>query len=92
MSKYLVFFREIIKKKILIVLKSPPSSPIVVFDNTSIEELRHIIDRFDHFVLEVRPQEIKKIYISPTIIYNFIFLFCFKKNKLSLVDLYFSLY
>ena len=89
MSKYLDFFYKIIKKKILIVTKSPPSCPIIIFDNTSIEDLRHITSRFKYFVLEVRPQQMKKIYITPSIILNFIFLLFFKKNKLKLVDLYF---
>lgn len=89
MSKYLNIFYKILKRKISIVLKSPHTSPIIVFDNTSIEDLKHITSRFDHFILEVRPQEIKKIYISFGIIYNFCFLFCFRKNKLSLTDLYF---
>ena len=64
MSKYLDFFYKIIKKKILIVTKSPPSCPIVIFDNTAIEDLRHITSRFKYFVLEVKPQQMKKIYIT----------------------------
>ena len=89
MSKYLHLFYKILIRQVSLVLGSPPSSPIIVFDNISIQDLRYITSKFDHFILETRPLEIKKIYISFGIIYNFFFLLCFRKNNLSLVDLYF---
>ena len=58
--------------KLEIVFKLPSKRSLLIFDDTSVEDLKFIIDEFDYFILSVRKDTIKYIIIHPRIIYNFI--------------------
>ena len=66
-------FKLLIKSKI--ILQSPPKIDLVVFDNVSIGDLKHILKNRSYFVLKDRADEIDTIYISPKIIYFFLIYF-----------------
>jgi surface carbohydrate biosynthesis protein len=48
----------------------PNNKEIVVFDDAGIDQLKPIIKNFNYFVLETRPERLKKIYITKKIIYS----------------------
>ncbi len=63
-------FKLLIKSKI--ILQSPLETDLIIFDNVSINELKHILKNRSYFVLKSRPDKIDTIYISPKIIYFFL--------------------
>ena len=66
----LIFIKKILKLKI--VFKLPLKKSLLIFDDTSVEDLKFVIDEFDYFILSVREDKIKYIIFHPRIIYNFI--------------------
>lgn len=66
----LSFIKKILKLKI--VFKLPLKKSLLIFDDTSVEDLKFVIDEFDYFILSVREDKIKYIIFHPRIIYNFI--------------------
>lgn len=54
------------------VFSSPQKKQILVFDDTSIEDLKYILKNRDYGILETRYKNLSKIYISIKIIYFFI--------------------
>jgi len=66
-------FKLLIKSKI--ILQSPLETDLIIFDNESINELKHILKNRSYFVLKSRPNKIDTIYISPKIIYFFLIYF-----------------
>jgi len=66
-------FKLLIKSKI--ILQSPLETDLIIFDNVSINELKHILKNRSYFVLKSRPDKIDTIYISPKIIYFFLIYF-----------------
>lgn len=69
-SKLLFIFRFILNQKI--IFSNPKHYDLVVFDDSSYNELLNILNRYNHFLLKVRPESISEIYISFRILYNFI--------------------
>jgi len=51
---------------------NPPKKKIIIFDDTSIEDLKHILFKRKYFILNVRFNRVKKIYISFKIIFFFV--------------------
>ncbi len=51
------------------VWHNPTSKKILVFDDVSYSEIKDMIKRYDHYVLAVRKENIKQIYISFKIIF-----------------------
>ena len=47
----------------------PKNREIIVFDDTSIEQLKLIIKNFNYFILETRFERLKNIYITKKIIF-----------------------
>ena len=47
---------NILKKifKLEFIFKLPPKKSLLIFDDTSIEDLKYVIDEFDYFILSVR--------------------------------------
>lgn len=76
---------NILKKifKLEFIFKLPPKKSLLIFDDTSIEDLKYVIDEFDYFILSVREDKIKYIILHPRIIYNF-----FLNAKYGLVKAY----
>ena len=52
--------------------KLPSKCDVIVFDNISSDEFKYALKNIKYFVLNVRLEEIKKIYISWKIIYLFL--------------------
>lgn len=77
--KYLIFIIKFFFK-IKIIFKDPKTYDLVIFDDTSIDELEAILKNRKYFVLQTRADRIDKIYISINIIRNFITNY---KNKIS---------
>ena len=66
-------FQLLIKSKI--ILQSPLKTDLVIFDNESISDLKHVLKNRSYFVLKSRANKIDTIYISPKIIYFFLIYF-----------------
>jgi len=64
-------------------IENPPQSEIVVFDGTSLDDLKYILHKKKFFVIEDRKSRISTIYCSLNIIIAFFFNFflLFFKNK-----------
>jgi len=77
--KYLIFIIKVFFK-IKIIFKDPENYDLVIFDDTSINELEAILKNRKYFILQNRVDRIDKIYISLNIIRNFIKNY---KNKIS---------
>ena len=60
------------------VFHEPKKKDLLIFDGESIEELKYILLDFEYHVLETRINRVRKIYITPKII--FLVLFNFKKK------------
>ena len=50
---------------------NPPKKNIIIFDDTSIEDFKHVLQKRKYFILSTRFNKIKKIYISYKIIFFF---------------------
>lgn len=61
----------------------PEGKKIVVFDDMSINELRHIIKNFDYFIMETRFERLKNLYITKKIIFS-----TFKNIKMGFFNSY----
>ena len=61
----------------------PGGKKIVVFDDMSINELRHIIKNFDYFIMETRFERLKNLYITKKIIFS-----TFKNIKMGFFNSY----
>ncbi len=61
--------------------KNPPEEKLIIFDDTSIEDLKHILFKRKYFILNVRINRVKTIYVSFKII--FFFLKYFNSNLFS---------
>ena len=60
---------------------NPPEEKLIIFDDTSIEDLKHILFKRNFFILNVRINRVKTIYVSFKII--FFFLKYFNSNLFS---------
>lgn len=69
MKKIKLFFK--IFKKVKFVFKSPKNFDLVLFDDESLIDLPNVLEGYKYFILQVRPQNINKIYFSPKIVFNF---------------------
>jgi surface carbohydrate biosynthesis protein len=67
LSRIIGFF-----SKVKIIFKNPTHSQIVVIDGESKNEIKNILSDLDWTVVETRNHLIKKIYITPGIIFNFL--------------------
>jgi surface carbohydrate biosynthesis protein len=65
--KYLTFILRFIFK-VKIIFKDPKKYQLVIFDNSSIEELEAVLKNRKYFILESRIDKISKVYISLNII------------------------
>lgn len=77
--KYLIFIIKFFFR-LKIIFKDPENYDLVIFDDTSINELGAILKNRKYFILQNRVDRIEKIYISYNIIRNFIKNY---KNKIS---------
>ena len=50
---------------------NPPEEKLIIFDDTSIEDLKHILFKRKYFILNVRINRVKTIYVSFKIIFFF---------------------
>jgi len=69
---------ERLLKILLMFLKSkyifgiPKDKKLVIFDDTSFNEIKHIFKDFEHIIIQTRLNNINKIYISLSLIFNVI--------------------
>jgi len=68
--KLLFLFKFLLNQRI--IFSNPKHYDLVVFDDSSYNELLNIVNQYNHFLLKVRPESISEIYISFRILYNFI--------------------
>ena len=64
-----------------IVFQSPKKNKLLIFDDTSLDELEHVLKGISYFVLVTRIDNIKKIYLNFKVI--FLTIKNFKGNLLS---------
>ena len=72
-------------------IETPPQREIVIFDGTSLDDLKYILHKKKFFVLENRKSRINTIYCSLNIIIAFffnIFLLFFKNKNLHTIYLF----
>ena len=62
------FFFLILFGKIKIIFNKPYQKNLIVFDDTSFNDLKYLLKDKDYFLLSVRSNMIKKIYINKKII------------------------
>ena len=72
----MIFKKNFLKIKKIFSLKfyfqNPGPHQLVIFDDESIFDLRHVINDFNYFVLKTRIENITEVYISPLIIFRLI--------------------
>ena len=61
------FFKILVKCKFC--FKNPKTYDLMVFDNTSVEYLKNLLYNRKYFILITRSENLKKIYITPEIIF-----------------------
>ena len=57
------------------IFKKPKTYNLIVFDDESIEHLKNILNRRQYFTLITRSKNLKKIYLTPKIIFYILFYF-----------------
>ena len=68
---------------------TPRKGEIIVFDDTSMEQLKPVIKNFNYFILETRFERLKKIYLTKKIIFSMlknIKIGIFNSYLLSIID------
>ena len=73
--------KNLFKGKIKLIFKKPPNTDILIFDDTSFEDLKFFIEKKNYFLLPTRQDRIKIIYINLKFFINFVKLFMFQQNK-----------
>lgn len=68
MKNFLKFFFLLLIRKIKIKLNLPNQRDLIIFDNTSFEDLENILKTRDYFILKVRINEIDEIFLNLQII------------------------
>ena len=85
-KKLYKIIKKLISSKIIFSL---PNCEILIFDGTSLNDLKKYLLRNEkYFVLENRYEKIKEIYLSPKIIYKLISNFIFNYKNLLIQELY----
>ena len=65
------------------IFKLPKEKKILIFDDTSFDDIKHIFKDFDYLILQSRVQNINKIYVTAGLIFN-----VFKNYKGNLLTAY----
>ncbi len=68
---------------------TPRKGEIIIFDDTSVEQLKPVIKNFNYFILETRFERLKKIYLTKKIIFSMlknIKIGIFNSYLLSIID------
>ena len=69
-KNFLKILYLLINKKIS--FKSPKRCDLVIFDIKSFNDIKYFFEKFDYFILESRLDTLKKIYLSPKVIFYII--------------------
>lgn len=69
-KKFLKLLNLLLKNKI--IFDNPPKEKILVFDNTSVFDLKNVLKNRKYFVLNTRETEVNEVYISFIIFFYFI--------------------
>ena len=91
MFRILKFIFKLVKKK-KIFFKLPAKVNLVVFDRTSLDDLKIVLKNIKYFVLANRPNDITEIYIALPVLIRFLVNcrhFCAHFNTVKIQDLYF---
>lgn len=75
------FLGQILQGKIKIIFRNPNEKNLIVFDNTSFDDLNNILKNRQYSILPVRSNQIREIFISFKILYQVIKNFIIKFNK-----------
>ena len=70
LKKFFIIINLLFTKKIS--LRSPIQHDFVVFDIKSLNDVKSFFDKYDYFILETRINILKKIYLSPSVIFGII--------------------
>ena len=68
LKKFFIIINLLFKKKIS--LRSPIQHDFVVFDIKSLNDVKSFFDKYDYFILKIRINILKKIYLSPSVIFG----------------------
>ena len=81
MKRFFLILKILFKAKF--IFKNPPKKKIIVFDDVGIYDLKNLLSKYNYYVLQVRSQNIDKVYITFKIIKYF-----FKNYKGSIMTSY----
>jgi surface carbohydrate biosynthesis protein len=87
------FFFFVLIRKIKVRLNLPKQKNLVIFDNTSFEDLENILKARDYFILKVRVNEIEEIFLNLQIIIEIFKNFLrYKTEKQKTTNIFWSSY
>ena len=70
MKRFSLILKILFKAKF--IFKNPPKKKIIIFDDVGIYDLKNLLQKYNYYVLQVRSQNIDKVYITFKVIKYFL--------------------